>query len=104
MDNGDAPVTKKDLDQVTKDILDGVREFVQESKREILEDVQEMVRDSQTEILKAFHPYQAGQEIRLRTLEVKLSNTDSGVTERMAILEHRLAEIERKLLMNPPAA
>ena len=100
MANGDAPATRKDLDQLKKEILDGVQEVVQGSKREILEEVQEVVRDSQTEILKAFLPYQAGQDVRLRLMEV----TGAGITERMAILERRLSEIEKKLLLNPPAA
>jgi hypothetical protein len=73
-------------------------------KQEILDAIQEYVRDAQTEILKAFLPYQEGQNIRLRAMEAKVSNVDTGITERMAVLERRLAEIEKKLLLNPPHA
>ena len=73
-------------------------------RREILDGVQEMVRDAQTEILKAFLPFQEAQNIRLHTLEVKLINTETGLSERMAVVERRLAEIEKRLLMNRPAA
>jgi F0F1-type ATP synthase membrane subunit b/b' len=59
--------------------------------------LEESIRDSQTEMLKAFLPYQEAQRVRINILE-------SGLTERMNIMEHRLFEIEKKLLLNPPAA
>jgi len=37
-------------------------------------------------------------------LEVRVSNVDTGITERMAVLERRLAEIEKELLRSPPNA
>ncbi|HXK07676.1 MAG TPA: hypothetical protein VMS37_35110 [Verrucomicrobiae bacterium] len=97
MDNGDSPVTRAELQAELKQLKI-------ELKREILDGVQEVVRDSQTEILKAFLPFQEATNIRFRALEAKVSNTDVGITERMAILERRLQEIEKRLLMNPPAA
>ncbi|HTP33398.1 MAG TPA: hypothetical protein VMJ75_14570 [Candidatus Acidoferrales bacterium] len=97
MDNGDSPVTRAELQAELKQLKI-------ELKREILDGVQEVVRDSQTEILKAFLPFQEPTNIRFRALEAKVSNTDVGITERMAILERRLQEIEKRLLMNPPAA
>jgi|GEM_PF-2109493 uncharacterized protein Yka (UPF0111/DUF47 family) len=73
-------------------------------KQEILDGVQEQIRDSQTEILKAFLPYQESTNLRLRVVETNLSNTDAVLTARMAVLERRLQEIEKKLFFNPPAA
>ena len=73
-------------------------------KQEILDGVQEQLRDSQTEILKAFLPYQESNNLRLRVVETNLSNTDAVLTARMAVLERRLQEIEKKLFLNPPAA
>ena len=73
-------------------------------KQEILDGVQEQIRDSQTEILKAFLPYQESNNLRLRVVETNLSNTDAVLTARMAVLERRLQEIEKKLFLNPPAA
>jgi len=73
-------------------------------KQEILDGVQEQIRDSQTEILKAFLPYQESTNLRLRVVETNLSNTDAVLTARMAVLERRLQEIEKRLFLNPPAA
>jgi hypothetical protein len=73
-------------------------------KQEILDGVQERIRDSQTEILKAFLPFQESSNLRLRLVETNLSNTDAVLTARMAVLERRLQEIEKRLFLNPPAA
>jgi hypothetical protein len=98
----DQPLTRAELaealDGQKRELLDAIRA----SKEEVLESVQEFVRDAQTEILKAFLPYQESQNARLHLMEVRLSNVDAGLGERMAILERRLAEIEKKLLLNPP--
>lgn len=40
----------------------------------------------------------------MRTTEVKLSNVDTGLSERVAVVERRLRQIEAKLLLNPPPA
>lgn len=73
-------------------------------KREIFDIVQEQVRDAQTEILKAFLPYQESSNIRLQVIEAKITNTDVALTTRMRIMEARLQQIEKKLLLDPPAA
>jgi len=66
--------------------------------------MREAVRDAQTEVLKAFLSYQEAASVRMRALEAKLSNVDAGLSERMAIMERRLAYIEAKLLIDPPTA
>jgi hypothetical protein len=85
-------------------ILQKTQALVRDARREILDQNQELVRDAQTEILKAFLPYQETQSVRFQALEISLGNTTANVTARMAILERRLAEIEKRLLLNPPAA
>ena len=64
----------------------------------------ELIRDAQTEILKAFFPFQESFSVRFRKLEADSSNTDAAMSQRMHVIESRLQEIEKKLLMNPPAA
>jgi hypothetical protein len=89
-------VTRQDLAELKREIVGAV----QTSQTYILDQVQQMVRDAQTEILKAYLPSQEGHNIRFRTMDA----TDRGLAERIEVLERRLQEIEKKLLMNPPAA
>jgi hypothetical protein len=117
----DKPVTRKELLEAlstvatkaelrealaaTKsEMLQAIADAKTEIVAEILEKVAELVRDSQTELLKAFLSYQENNDLRVRTVEAKLSNVDTGLSQRVNNVERRLWEIEKKLLLNPPAA
>jgi len=80
--------------------MDALRVEMLQRMDEHAASLEESIRDAQTEMLKAFISYQEGQQIRMRGFESK----DVEITERMAVLERRLQEIERRLLLNPPAA
>jgi myo-inositol-1-phosphate synthase len=86
------------------EILERVAGIVQASQSAVLEKVAEMVRDAQTELLRAFLGYQENTDLRIRTVEAKVSNVDAGLSQRVNHVERRLWEIEKKLLLNPPAA
>jgi len=109
---GDRPVTRGELLEALaaqkedllvalaaqkQDTLNGIRAFFAAER----EQTEEIVRNAQTEILKAFLSFQESSNIRFRTIEANLSNTDTGLSERMAVLERRLAEIEKTLLLKP---
>ena len=64
----------------------------------------ERMRDMQTEILKAFLPWQDTVRIQFRELEANTGNSVVAVKQRVDVLERRLGEIEKKLLLEPPAA
>jgi len=64
----------------------------------------EQLRDMQTELLKAFLPWQEQVRIQFRELEANTGNSVMAVKQRMDVMERRLGEIEKRLLMNPPAA
>jgi hypothetical protein len=100
----DQPITRAVLAEALASQKQELLDALHTTKDEILNTVQEYVRDVQTEILRAFLPYQEGQTIRLRAMEARVSNVDTTITERMAVVERRLAEIEKKLLLNPPTA
>jgi len=94
---------KKDLAETKHELL----ERMQEQERRILERTQEMVRDAQTEILRGFDVYAKISEARLRRLESgfqTLSTGDAVTNERLTGLESRLLEVEKKLMLRPPAA
>lgn len=66
--------------------------------------VLEAVRDAKTEILVAFERYFAGEQIKFRRLRADLLNLDASTDKRLEIVERRLFEIEKKLLIKPPDA
>ena len=92
----DQPATRKDLEKLKEELT-----------RDLLERVQEMIRDAQTEILRGFEGYAKASEARLRRLEnsyVTLHADDAAMNERLANVESRLLEVEKKLTLRPPAA
>ena|ERR1039458_975182 len=95
-----APATKKDLAE-----LEARMDTKLDTKLSELEDrLSERIRDSQTEILKAFLPWQESVHTQFRKLEANMGNNVTSIEQRMGIMERRLWEIEKRLLMNPPAA
>jgi hypothetical protein len=87
------PVSREEVQQI-------VQQVVQASEARL----SDQMRDLQTELLKAFLPWQEQVRIQFRELEVNTGNSVNAVKERMGILERRLSEIEKRLLMKPPAA
>jgi tetrahydromethanopterin S-methyltransferase subunit G len=71
---------------------------------EVEERLSEQLRDMQTELLKAFLPWQEQVRVQFRELEANTGNSVVATKQRMDIMERRLGEIEKRLLMHPPAA
>ena len=63
----------------------------------------EKMRDMQTELLRAFGPFQEVVNLRIRTVEANTSNDSVAVKARLDIVERRLFQIEKKLLLDPPS-
>src|ERR1035441_6674449 len=112
-ENENAPATKKDVAVVAKDVAVVAKDVAAVAKdgaavrRDLAaseERLSEQIRDMQTELLKAFLPWQRDIKIQFRKLEVNTGNSVQAIKERMDIMQLRLQEIEKRLLMNPPAA
>ena len=58
------------------------------------------MRDMETALLTAFHSYATGVGVHFRKIEADDSNIDAATTARLAALEDRVLEVERRL---PPA-
>jgi seryl-tRNA(Sec) selenium transferase len=71
---------------------------------EVEERLSEQLRDMQTVLLKAFLPWQEQVRIQFRELEANTGNSVLATKQRMDVMERRLGEIEKRLLMYPPAA
>lgn len=93
MDDLNAPATKGDLHRfATKDDL-------QQAVQGLEDRLAETMRDMQTEMLKAFYNYAQSADLRMKDNET----VTHGMRERLAVVESRLMEIEKRLNM-PPAA
>jgi len=85
MTNGDQPATKQD-------VVDAVKA----SEERVIE----TMRDIQTELLKGFYNYAHSADERMASNEGEASS----VKKRLAILESRMTEVERRLITPPPPA
>jgi hypothetical protein len=100
------PVTKEQLDdalsRLKSELSAQLDQALAKQKAELKEELIEAIRDAQTEILKAFFPFQEATEVRFRKMEADQSNSNYALNARVNIVERRLQEIEKKLLINPP--
>jgi len=87
------PATKHDLAQLKAELLGALLEGLRETEEHLIE----RMRDMQTETVRVFMDFQRQNETRQSAQE----KTTGALGERVASLEHRLLEIERKLLLNP---
>ena len=55
------------------------------------------MRDMETALLTAFHSYATGVSVRFRKIEADVSNIDAAANARLAALEDRILEVERRL-------
>jgi hypothetical protein len=113
MENAQQPATKQDLlelAQTTKqDLLElaqstkqGLLDLAHSTKQDLLEleqRLREAIRDTETNLLRAFFGYAETTQKHLTDLD----RSDSGLRERLATVEDRLLEVEKRLKM-PPAA
>jgi hypothetical protein len=98
VNESEKPVTHAELKTALHATETRLTEIVAETEDRLIE----KMRDMQTEILRAFEIFASGQDIRLTKLEADHRNLDTTSTQRIANVERRLFEIEKRLLMEPP--
>ena len=91
MENGGSPATKRDLHLA-------VEQLRSEAAHQY-NDIVERISDSETKLLKAFYSF--GQTNSKRMVE--LEGNEAALRGRIAVLEDRLLEVEKRLNI-PPAA
>jgi len=103
MDDANQPATKQDLIDLERRLDEKWERRLEELTRTLTETLtermQELVHDSETRLLKAFYGFVEST----RTHFVELDRADASMRERMAVVEQRLTEVEKRLNM-PPAA
>lgn len=82
MNGQNAPVTRAELQEELA---------AQESR------ILDRMRDMETALLTAFHSYSRGVSVRFRKIEADVSNIDAATAARLAALEDRVMECERRL-------
>jgi hypothetical protein len=87
------PATKADLEALEQRL---VQQF--ERQREYID---ERARDMQTELLRGFRSYQESMTVKVAKLTADVSNIDTATDKRIAIVEERLAELERRIAQRP---
>jgi hypothetical protein len=98
MDDRNAPATKGDI----ADLEEKLQQLGGQLRAEVshgYNDILERIHDGQTELLKAFYGYAQGNNTRVSELE----GTEQAFRRRLATMEDRILEVERRLNM-PPAA
>ena len=98
------PVTRTELDTALARLRTEFREDLQRALDAQTDKFTATVRDVQTHILRAFLPSQESVSLRFRKLEADTANLNVSLSERMAVVERRLMEIEKRLLIDPPTA
>ena len=109
-DDRNAPATKGDLAELETRILARMESVLDEretrfkadlaeQETRLTETLTEVMRDGQTETLKAFYGFVESVQTRFRAQD----DTEAGLKKRLTVLEERVLEVEKKLLM-PPAA
>lgn len=89
MENGNAPATKADLQELEVRIDDRFHAFE--------ERMVELIRESETPLLKAFYGFAESNQKRLSAIE----SENAAVTSRLSTIENRLTEVEKRLNMPP---
>ncbi len=115
-EEADHPITRRDLmdfaeefdqrlaprlqameDRLESRLMNRLDGRIDALEQRMLERVAELVRETETRLLRAFHDYATAIDGRLRRLEV----SDSGTTDRLAVIERRLLRVERRLDLGP---
>lgn len=92
----ETPVTKAELEQA----LAAVEERMTARLQEAVAALVERIRDAQTELLRGFERYARSNTARF----VRLEAGEVSTADRLANLEERMLEIEKRILLHPPAA
>ena len=92
--------TTERMELMRTEIEEHMTERLRLMQTEIEDHTTERTRDMQTEVIRVFMEFQQRNESR----DGSLDKATAGLSERLGMVERRLFQIERKLLLEPPAA
>lgn len=85
MENGSVPATKQDIEQLRSEM------------NHQYSDVVERITDAETRLLKAFYSFGESNNKRV----IQLEGNEGAIRSRLATLEDRLMEVEKRLNIPP---
>jgi recombinational DNA repair ATPase RecF len=89
-----APVTKSEL----KIELEGLRADLLQGLKDLREHLDERTHDAEARLLRAFSDYQHAQTTRFRHMKADLGNLNTASDERLAALEERMTNVEKRMI------
>jgi hypothetical protein len=96
MDGNGQPLTRGEFLEAMSQLRTDIGERFQSLK----EYVDERTHDAETRLLRGFADFSSTYEIRMRKMNADMGNLNTAADSRLAIVEDRLAAVERKLLAN----
>ena len=96
--DSNAPATKGDIQQLHVEIRQELQQEILQLRAEtqhMYNDLVERISDSETKLLKAFYTFAETNQQRLTQVEA----TASAVITRLATLESRITDVEKRLNM-----
>jgi uncharacterized protein involved in exopolysaccharide biosynthesis len=113
MADQNAPATKADIAELRTELRSDMKQDIGELRSEMKQDIEQLrsevnhgyndlverMADSETRLLKAFYDFAQSNQQRVTLLE----GNEAAIRNRLATLEDRLLQVEKRLNM-PPAA
>jgi predicted nucleic acid-binding Zn-ribbon protein len=102
-EDGNAPATKNDLNALKVGLnalevrLDGKIEQLRSEVNHGYNDIVERISDGETRLLKAFYDFGQSNQKRMTELE----GNEAAIRSRLATIEDRLLQVEKRLNMPP---
>jgi hypothetical protein len=97
-ENGQAHVTKADLESALEKFFKRVVEYVDGRFQQQTEHLDERIYDTETKLLRGFRDFNEAQDVRLRKVEANLSNLDTSAGLRLAELEKIVHDLRARVI------
>lgn len=104
-DNGQAHITKTDLESALEQLFKRVVEYVDKRFAELdgrfqrlTEHFDERIYDTETKLLRGFRDFNEAQDVRLRKVEANLGNLDTSAGLRLAELEKIVHDLRARVI------
>ncbi len=100
--DGNAPVTKAELKAELADLSTELKTELKaelaDLSKQLKEYIDERTFDAETRLLRGYERYGQTTNLRMRKLEADVSNIDTASTERLAVVEQRLTDLEIRMM------